>query len=894
MTQMPRAKVGERLLPSLVDEIALSDPCRIFFSVLTKTNDPADGFLDITAKTFAQAVNRCSWYIEKNLGRGRNFPTLTYLGPQDVVYGILVLACIKTGYKLLLVSPRNTLEAHLSLFEKTDCNTFLLPINFPLPVINQILAARQMRVLEIPGMQDWVEDGPSEPYPYNKTFAEAKHEPFVVVHTSGSTGLPKPIIQTHGTYSPLDEYTLLHSLEQNPIHPTMCAGTRIYLGFPLFHTAGIGLLLPASIYTNYTVVLGSYPPAADVVNSINVHGRVESSAVPPMILVDLAKDPEHLENLGRLKFVASAGGPLPQDTGDLISTKTRLINCIGSTECGILPIQLCDPEDWQYMRLNPVTGLEYRYVSEDLYEAVIVRDPKLDRYQGVFRTFPELNEWPMKDLYSKHPTKENTWFYRGRADDIIVFSTGEKLNPIDMESTINANPAISAALVTGLGRFQSSLLVEAVNPPTDEEEKQRLLDIIWPSVQAANTGSPSHGRIHRNMIVFTSADKPMLRAGKGTVQRKATVDLYATELEDVYQANETLVDGPANSVRDDTCGHQSVQDTTKRIIATCTDINVDGLLLDANLFELGLDSLQVSIITREINKFLSAHGRPQSFNIRTVYSNPSIAALNAVVSILVEGKTPALNTETNEQKLQKLYDMYAAKMPKSPRRPSPKPLNDFVVLLTGSTGSLGSYILDSLISNPRVSRIYCLNRGRRSIARQKDSQAAKGLQEITSKVEFFDTDISKAYFGLPMEDYQTLLHEVTTVIHNAWRVDFNLSVDSFTSHIGFTWRFTDFSAQSRYNARLFFISSIGAVSGQAGEVPEQVYDTWCTPEQNGYGESKFVSERLLHTAAREADIPTVICRVGQVAGPTKEAGMWPKQEWLPSLIASSKYLGKLP
>ncbi|KAH7009835.1 hypothetical protein EDB80DRAFT_713952 [Ilyonectria destructans] len=62
----------------------------------------------------------------------------------------------------------------------------------------------------------------------------------------------------------------------------------------------------------------------------------------------------------------------------------------------------------------------------------------------------------------------------------------------------------------------------------------------------------------------------------------------------------------------------------------------------------------------------------------------------------------------------------------------------------------------------------------------------------------------------------------------------------------------------------------------------------------GYGQSKFVSERLLDTAARETDIPCIICRVGQIAGPTTAAGMWLKQEWLPSLIASSKYLGKLP
>jgi acyl-CoA synthetase (AMP-forming)/AMP-acid ligase II len=91
-----------RLLPSMVDEMAVADPHRILYSV-QKTKDILEGFQDITASTFARAVNRCAWHIEANIGRaGRGFLTLTYMGPQGVVYAILILACIKTGYKLLL------------------------------------------------------------------------------------------------------------------------------------------------------------------------------------------------------------------------------------------------------------------------------------------------------------------------------------------------------------------------------------------------------------------------------------------------------------------------------------------------------------------------------------------------------------------------------------------------------------------------------------------------------------------------------------------------------------------------------------------------------------------------------------------------------------------------
>jgi thioester reductase-like protein len=887
---------SQRLLPSLVDEIAQSDPHRVLYSI-PKSKDISDGFQDIDAATFARAVDRCSWYLEENLGRGHGFPTLTYMGPQDLVYPILILACIKTGYKLLLNSPRNTIEAHLSLFEKTNCETFLLPPNFPLPAVKQILAAKQMRVLDISNAQHWIAEGSVKPYPYTKSFVDAISEPFVVLHTSGSTGMPQPIVQSHGTVSPLDAFTELPSLGQKHTYPAMCTGKRVYLAFPLFHCAGVSMILPGCLYANFTVVLGPFPPSAEVTNAVHVYGNVQHSCLAPMTLVDLVKNPEYLENLGRLEQVTFGGGPLPQAVGDLIINKTKLLNCLGTTECGVLPVQLCDPEDWAYMSVSTVLGHEYRHVSEDLYEQVIVRKPDLEKYQGIFATFPDLTEWPMKDLYSRHPTKENVWLYRGRADDIIVFSTGEKINPLEMESVIDANPVVNAALVTGLGRFQSSLLVEAVKPPNNEVEKEELLEAIWPSIVAANKICPSHGRILRNMVIFTSAEKPLPRAGKGTVQRRPAVDLYSTELDSLYKENEAPLNMPLSNT---SSGHDNAENTVKNVIASCTDIEVAELDSSTDLFGMGLDSLQVTLVAKKINEHLSKRGISPSMETRMVYANPSIGALTAVVSALFEDKSFADGGENDEQKMKKLYELHTSSLPVSARPVVSHPSDEHVVLLTGSTGSLGSYILDSLLADSRISSIFCLNRGTKTLERQQKSQASKGLQTISDRVKCLDADISKPYFGLPTHQYRDLLSKVTTVIHNAWQVDFNITVNSFGNQIDTVRRFVDFSAHSKFGAQLFFVSSISAVSnwrtvtGSTENIPEQIYEDWKIPGTTGYGQSKFISERLLDTAAKEADIPAVVCRIGQIAGPTSTSGMWPKQEWLPSLLKSSKHLGKLP
>ncbi|KAI1822704.1 hypothetical protein F4861DRAFT_550606 [Xylaria intraflava] len=890
---MPPAN-GHSLLPSLVDDLARSDPSRILYSI-AQTKDAADGFRDVCAADFARAVDRCSWFIDRTLGVGKDFPTLVYLGPQDLNYAIIVLASIKTGYKLLLVSPRNTVEANLSLLDQMNCNTFLTPPNFLLPVVKNILDVRSMRHVEVPGFRDWLDDNYDhgakwEPYPFAKTFSEARAEPFVVLHTSGSTGLPKPIIQTHGTISPLSAFSDIGDKQKT--FPTMLSGERVYVTFPLFHCAGISMVLPGCLYVGYTVVLAAFPPSAAVVNDVHIHGHVQHTALVPATLEELVREPQYLENLGRVKSITYGGGPVPKAVGDLAITKTRLLNCLGSTECGMLPSQFCDPQDWQYLRLHPTLGYEYRHKSENLYEQVIVRNEDLIQYQGVFGTFPDLAEWPMRDIYSKHPdpAKGDLWLYQGRADDIIVFSTGEKIHPNEMENIINGNPVVNTALIAGHGRFQSSLLIEAINPPAGAEDEKRLLDLIWPSVQAANKECPSHGRIQYNMIIFTSAAKPMLRAGKGTVQRKLTLDLYAPELDALYRAVHAPVFKPSKINGRD---YSSVEDAIKAIITSSTDIAAQNISPYSDLFELGLDSLQMIELVRKLNEYVASYGKPQTVKAKTVYSNPNVAALTDAISVIIDGKVSS-NGNYQEQ-MEDLHQLYTKDMPISAREPSSKLQLPCVVLMTGSTGSLGAYVLDALQSDDHVSRIYCLCRGPDGFRRQEDLQASKDLRPLSKKVQCLDADLSKSYFGLQKTVYKELLDQVTHIIHGAWRVDFNLSVRSFSRHISGVRRFIDFSSHSRFGAQLFFISSISAVGGLGqGTVAERIYTDWTTPTTNGYGQSKFLSERLLDAAATEANIPSAICRVGQVAGPTSTAGEWSKKEWFPSLIASSKYLGKIP
>lgn len=229
---------------------------------------------------------------------------------------------------------------------------------------------------------------------------------------------------------------------------------------------------------------------------------------------------------------------------------------------------------------------------------------------------------------------------------------------------------------------------------------------------------------------------------------------------------------------------------------------------------------------------------------------------------------------------------------------------DFTILVTGTTGSLGTYILDALLATPSVKRIIAFNRSNDASERQVKSLAQKGLSTSSTdlaRVEFIKGDLSQLHLGLSQTTHDELLQSVTHILHNAWPVNFNTSVASFEPHITGVRNLITFAHNCTYDATLFFVSSVSVaanwsrVSGNQTKVPEIPIADWRAPRM-GYGQSKLISERLLEDVAKFSGRKTVTCRVGQIAGPIAHGtmGSWNKQEWVPSLIASSQYLGKLP
>lgn len=93
------ANIGLRLLPSFIDGLALVNPDLVFVEI-PKTTSIDEGLHTISFRILARSIDKCAWWIQNQLGKGRGFPTLAYMGPHDLRYLLLVFGACKAGYKV--------------------------------------------------------------------------------------------------------------------------------------------------------------------------------------------------------------------------------------------------------------------------------------------------------------------------------------------------------------------------------------------------------------------------------------------------------------------------------------------------------------------------------------------------------------------------------------------------------------------------------------------------------------------------------------------------------------------------------------------------------------------------------------------------------------------------
>ena len=152
---------------------------------------------------------------------------------------ILRLILKNTPMKALFLSPKNSTEGALAVLEKAECNIWVQPREQP--CVQEFLQQRPMKILDLPEIESLLDAERTEYYSYTKTWEEAAQDPFCVLHSSGSTGLPKPITWSHALIGTMDAVRLLPPVDGDlglvPWTSDWNEGDRIYSSFPMSHVS---------------------------------------------------------------------------------------------------------------------------------------------------------------------------------------------------------------------------------------------------------------------------------------------------------------------------------------------------------------------------------------------------------------------------------------------------------------------------------------------------------------------------------------------------------------------------------------------------------------------------------------------------------------------------------
>ncbi|KAI0813826.1 hypothetical protein GGR55DRAFT_702803 [Xylaria sp. FL0064] len=876
---MSRPNYGKRLMPVVLDELAKNNPNRLY-AVIPKSSNVDDGFRDITVADVARCVNFMAHWIEQRLGRSSSFETISFIGIPDLRGAVVLQAVVKCGYKVI-VSTLGELKPDL-------------------------------RTEAIPSFDKMVKSAALN-FPYVKTFDEAYNDPAIVLHSSGSTGIPKPITMTHGSFAVLDNE---HNLPEVPGRKnrnwsmwTFEGEARVYTVFPFFHLAGFLCYSLQPIFMNASPVLGPphMIPDEALLKSVMKHQKLRSIFLPPAVIEQLLHEPNGIDLFRGLDFLVHSGAPFNPVIGDQLSKVVELVSPFGSTE--VYPQPELAPlarEDWMYHEFSPHVKHEMRPFDSETFELVILADESTKRTTAAYHNLPGITEYETKDLFVRHPEKANLYKYYGRKDGIIVLANGEKFNPIPLEINVQNDPSLKRALLVGNRRTRASLIVEP-KEPLDKNGRRDLLEKLWPVVEKANMLVPGQGTVQKTMLLCALPEKPFVRTGKGTVVRKLTEEAYNEEINQLYsEQSEKGVKVSLKSM-DGFYQRDSIAEFVRKVVSV--SFPQASNIRDQDDFAMnGLDSEQTVMIVSSLKDSLrEVTSKPIDWiTPRTIFRYSTIDSLCELLNqFLNDGVIPdEFINLYRSRAIEEAVLEYSKGLPKRPDASStmeqaPGESETTTVALVGSTGFLGLHLTAKLLRDDKISQIICLNRSNNARERQEEAllKLDKRLQSSLEKLSYMSVTFGHSRLGLTSDEYQKLGTDVDVIIFNAWQSNFALPLRAFHPLLSATREIITLAASSRRNMRILFVSTLGAVGNMAQEtvVPESLVEAPLAALNQGYAESKLVAERVLAMACKQAAIQLSIARVGQIGGPAApDAGSWADQAWISSIVRTSKTIRCLP
>ena len=380
----------------------------------------------------------------------------------------------------------------------------------------------------------------------------AIHDPAVIMFTSGTTGAPKGVVQTHDN--------LLRAAYAGAYHQAFEDGRRAVFSLPLYHAFGLVVGLLSGLVVGGSIIpLLRFDPDA-ILRAIGAHRATFLMAVPTMTISLLKQAKRHSYDFSSLTAVHSAAAPTPswvweeikeifgcdeiftsygqtETTATIVCTKpTDPIEIVSETQgcvvqAGVAGIPELGGVIAEFKTINPTTGEELPVGTTG---ELCTKGPL--NSLGYFRNQSETEKlllpggWlKMGDLGQFRA--DGNLLLTGRTKDLYK-SRGELVSPKELEQILTTHPSVSQAFFIGMpdseyGECGCAWVVRAENQAISTDEvlsflstrvaRYKLPRDVWfiEESQLPKTGTGKVQKsILRDMAIQTLAERIALAQGK--------------------------------------------------------------------------------------------------------------------------------------------------------------------------------------------------------------------------------------------------------------------------------------------------------------------------------------------------------------------------------------------
>ncbi|EKD12578.1 uncharacterized protein L3040_005171 [Drepanopeziza brunnea f. sp. 'multigermtubi'] len=343
--------------------------------------------------------------------------------------------------------------------------------------------------------------------------------------------------------------------------------------------------------------------------------------------------------------------------------------------------------------------------------------------------------------------------------------------------------------------------------------------------------------------------------------------------------------------RDTSIGIEAIAE----IWATSLNVPINSVTKEHTFFDLGGHSLTLADLATRLTRAFGF-----TVPVGRLVVNPTLEGHLEVVRSVRDGRTAAVQADlpavlrADATLSEDVKPTGAAMCSLSSAR---------TVLLTGATGFLGAFLLVDLLEATSA-RIVCLVRfnnpeeedGPAGVARIRKNLLDLGLWQdsILDRIEVLPGNLSHKKLGLSPDAYKDLVGNVQIIFHAGATVNLVYPYAALRdANVGGTREVLRLASES--GATVQYISTNGVLPPstkawaessliEVDDVPDKLVD--------GYGQTKWVAEKLVHEAGARG-LPVRILRAGTISGHST-SGSTNTYDLFTAIIVESLHIGYSP